>query len=68
MASNDQTPNPLQAPNEIVIPVRLDLEAAEQQLTDFCTRVQTKLSSAVATGLGVHSLTVAMVGPTEQDL
>jgi hypothetical protein len=49
-------------PPEIVIPVRLDLDAAKQQLDQFCDHVRASLGAAVASGLAVQTVTVGLNG------
>lgn len=57
---------PDETPTEIVIPVRLDLTAAEAQLAEFCDHVRASLGEAVTSGLAVQALTVALQPPTDQ--
>lgn len=68
VAGNDQTPDMESlVPNEIVVPVSLDLSKAETQLSAFCDRVVRDISQAVATGLSVHSMTVVLAPPPTTD-
>jgi hypothetical protein len=54
---------PDKTPPRIVVPVELDTSKAEQQLDEFCDRIVRRVSAAMATGLAVSSVTVAIEGP-----